>query len=96
MPRRADTRRRKLWVNIKVRGRNNQVLHVPREQIRDTLIAAIERGDYVYPSDWYVQIEWRNREFVPNKIGEFTEEMKASRISSVGWDYSILNYLRGK
>jgi hypothetical protein len=92
MPRkipRAKTRR--LWIAIKAKTNN-----APPDVVRDTLVASINRGDYRYPSDWYVQIEWRNKEHAPMKVGEFTQEMTLSRQSSSGFDKSVLNYLRRK
>lgn len=80
---------RQLYLQIAARGVRDLRL------LRDTLIAAVERGDYSYPSEWYVEIRWRNREEFENRTGEFTEEMFASRISSPGWDKAVLNYLRG-
>lgn len=80
---------RRLWLQVAVRGETDMRL------IRDTLIASIQRGDYTYPSNWYVEIRWRNRDDRNSKVGEFTEEMFASRVSSVGWDKAMLTYLRG-
>lgn len=96
MPRRNDTRRRRLWLLIRVKSRHGKPLDVKREMVRDTLIDSINRGDYKYPDDWYVQIEWRNREFDPMKAGEFTDEMNKSSRSSIGWDEAVIKYLKGK
>ena len=75
MPRKNDTRKRALWINIKLK-----VLRGPRPSpkvVRDTLIESIIRGDYLYPRDWYVRIEWRNKAFVDMRSGEFGQEMRA-------------------
>jgi hypothetical protein len=80
---------RKLWLQIRARGVTD------RRLLRDTLIASIQRGDYLYPAEWQVQILWRNRDDADMRVGEFTEEMHASRLSSGGWDKAVLSYLRG-
>jgi hypothetical protein len=86
------SKRRALWLNIKMRTDGK----INRTDAINLLIESIERGDYAYPKDWYVQIEWRNRENVHNRIGEFTSEMHLSKRSSDGFDKAVLNYLRGK
>jgi hypothetical protein len=87
---------RKLWLNIEVKGRDKRLTGSDWNIVRDTLIESILRGDYRYPKNWFVKIEWRNRDDAPNKMGEFTREMNASRISSPGWDMVVIRYLRGK
>lgn len=87
---------RKLWLNISVKGRRRKLTDADWPSVRNTLIKSILRGDYTYPRDWIVKIEWRNRDNVPNKVGEFTHEMNQSRLSSPGWDMIVARYLRGK
>ena len=89
MPRKNNNRRRRLWINIKVRAKE-----IDQETVRQTLVDAVQRGDYVYPATWYVQLEWRNRENDIMKIGEFRAEMNKSRQSSTGFDEAVLKYLR--
>lgn len=86
-------KRRALWLNIRAKTSGQRV---PRETVIETLIAAVERGDYRYPDDWYVQIEWRNRDNARDRVGEFQAEMHLSKRSSDGFDKAVLNYLRGK
>lgn len=95
MPRKKNNHPRKLWLQIRVKGRNAP-LTIPQNKVIDTLVDSIVRGDYEYPSDWFVEIRWRNKEFDTMKVGEFTAEMEASRLSSSGWDSAVLSYLRGK
>jgi hypothetical protein len=85
-------KQRKLWMRLRAKTPPG----VTPNDVKRTLIASIERGDYTYPDNWYVQILWRNREDVPMKEGEFTYEMNKSAQSSDGWDRVVLNYLYGK
>ncbi len=87
------TKRRSLWIEIKIHTGGEGKSRV--DAIR-TLIDAVKRGDYRYPDGWYVQIEWRNRENAPNRIGEFAAEMHLSKRSSNGFDKAVLEYLRSK
>lgn len=82
--------RRRLWLHLKAKAKD-----VTRKHLLTTLIESIERGDYHYPSDWYVQIQWRNRENARDRIGEFESEMSLSKRSSDGFDKAVLLYLRG-
>lgn len=93
MPRRVP-KTRQLWINIKVK-----FLRGPRpspQVVRDTLIEAVIRGDYVYPKNWLVRLEWSNSPFGDMKHGEFGDEMRASARSSVGFDRAVLKYLRSQ
>ena len=65
-----------------------------KDEVRDTLIRSIEKGDYVYPENWRVAIFWRNKETAEMKKGEFTREMNKSAQSSDGWDLAVIRYLR--
>lgn len=94
--RKRNEQPRKLWLHVRVKGRDGQSIGLPSNTVLNTLIDSIQRGDYVYPSDWIAEISWRNKELDPMKTGEFTEEMKASRVSSPGWDSVVLSYLRRK
>lgn len=91
-----NKRPRELWLRIRVRRKDRTPLNIPTSVVRDTLLDAIRRGDYVYPADWHVELQWRNKVLAPMKVGEFTAEMIKSRRSSVGWDSSVIAYLRGK
>jgi len=79
---------RRLWLEIKY--------HAPgatKSEVVQTLISSIKRGDYSYPRNWLVGIYWSNSETADFRSGEFGKEMRASRQSSPGWDYAVLNYL---
>jgi hypothetical protein len=88
----TKVRTRKLWLNI----RFDIPKTVPRERIVRTLVRSIERGDYKIPREWRVVIEWRNKEEVEMRRGEWTSEMKRSAQSSPGFDTAVTQYLEGK
>jgi hypothetical protein len=87
MPRSGKTRR--LWLHIKIFKPKG----VRKKQAINTLIDAIERGDYRYPKKWRVALGWRNSPYGQMKWGEFTAEMRKSFQSSPGWDEAVLDYL---
>jgi hypothetical protein len=64
--------------------------------VLDTLMAAIQRGDYEYPKEWRVAIGWSNKPEADLRWGEFTAEMRKSAASSPGWDIAVLNYQEGQ
>lgn len=88
MPRR-NPKPRKLWMQIFFDAPG-----ATKEQVRETLIRSIEKGDYIYPDGWRVAIFWRNKEEANWNKGEFTREMNASAQSSGGWDLAVIRYLR--
>lgn len=94
MPRRkakkARTKTRKLWLEIKFYAPN-----ATSEEVRRRLIRSIQNGTYSYPKSWKVGMYWRNSFRAPMRSGEFKAEMRASRKSSPGFDKAVIAYLRG-
>lgn len=88
MPRR-NPKQRKLWLQVFFDAPG-----ATREQVIETLIRSIEKGDYVYPENWRVAIFWRNKEEAKMRRGEFTREMNQSAQSSDGFDLAVIRYLR--
>lgn len=94
MPRRGKTR--KLWLKISFKKLDGRPTGNDVQYLREQLLASILRGDYEYPRNWNVTIEWRNKDSADMRRGEFMQEMRASRRSSIGWDTVVYNYLRSK
>lgn len=80
---------RKLWLEIKFNAPD-----ATRDEVKQTLINSIRRGDYVYPRTWRVGLYWRNSLFGSMRSGEFAREMRASRDSSPGFDIAVIDYLQ--
>ena len=93
-PRRIRRNRqpRALWLRIRAKTPPG----ITQDQVTKTLLESIQRKDYRYPSDWYVNIMWRNKADAPMKSGEFTHEMTLSAASSPGWDNIVYRYLSSK
>jgi hypothetical protein len=92
MPRQKTARgnkSRKLWLEIKFVAPG-----ATRDEVKQTLINAIRRGDYRYPRTWKVGLYWRNSFSSPMRSGEFSREMRASRESSPGFDIAVIDYLQ--
>ena len=81
-------RTRQLWLQIKFDAPG-----VSRREVIKTLLQSVHRGDYNYPQKWRVALGWSNRENDMLRWGEFTQEMKASRESSPGFDMTVIQYL---
>lgn len=88
MPRK-NPKERKLWLQVFFSAPG-----ATKDEVRETLIRSIERGDYVYPENWRVAIFWRNKEEAPMRRGEFTRELNKSAQSSEGFDMAVIRYLR--
>jgi hypothetical protein len=82
---------RRLWLQIKFSAPNTY-----RDDVKNTLIRSIVKGDYQYPKRWRVAIGWSNKSEGEMKWGEFTQEMKNSRESSPGFDAAVLSYLENQ
>ena len=80
---------RRLWLKV--------LFKVPqgtsREEIKRTLIESIHNSTYETPKDWKVVIQWRNKENVPMRSGEWRSELYKSRKSSTGFDLAVISYL---
>lgn len=80
---------RRLWLKV--------LFKVPqgtsRETIKQTLIKSIQDGNYEVPENWNVVIQWRNKENVPMRSGEWRSELYKSRKSSTGFDLAVISYL---
>lgn len=90
MPRKNKTRYLRLQVKVYAPG-------VDAQTAKETLIRSIQNGSYEYPKGWKVGIYWSNNpRSLEMKSGEFTREMRASRSSSTGFDYAVIDYLRSR
>lgn len=82
---------RRLWLNVKASG-----VKVPVKQFIRTLRESIENETYKLPKGWNVWIEWRNREGVKPKAGEWKEELEESAEESDGFNKAVLDWLERK
>jgi len=89
---RSSSRRktRRLWLKVKFDAPVGIV------QVLETLIKSIDRGDYIYPSNWRVALGWSNKENGALRWGEWTKEMTASAQSSEGFEFAVRDYLENQ
>jgi hypothetical protein len=85
-------RTRRLWLKISY----DVPKDIPKSEIIRTLKRSIRNGDYRYPRNWRVAIQWRNKENAPMRVGEWTAEMQASKESSPGFDAAVYQYLENQ
>ena len=91
-------RERKLWIRIE----GTVPAGVSKRQFASILfdsVTAGERSGYKLPEGFRATIYWRNRRGVPDRSGEWTQELLASAsgpTGSQGFELAVIRYLQPK
>jgi len=89
MAKKGKTRR--LWLNVKlsIPASVGRLKPVDRKRIvKQVLLDSLDSDDYSLPRGYSAEINWRNKELAPMRVGEWQNELLDSA-SSEGFEQAV-------